>query len=390
MSLNPYTVLELPSTATAAEIKAAYKRLAFQFHPDRNQGSSYHTLRFQQIAEAYDILSDPDKRARFDRRFGTAAAQQASASQPRHRDPAYRPRQGPGPYGNSFTGDPFRAGQARSGPAPGNTFTGKGGRRYSYPSPHQIFIAITLLACFAMGSLWFGSVMDRKAAKQQLEQGNLLGALEFDSTYGEAWFELGRRQAERGMNEAALRNMDRGMRLADYVHADWYWARGRLAEQVGDAPLAIANYHSLLHWPRPDSVSAGMRDSLRIRLATLMLYTEHRNDSAFSLLTGLSENAAQAPSAQFLRGLSALRTGRYTESITSLQAAADALYYPGEAYYYLGFAFQATADSAKACTAWDIALTSGCGARADSVLRRYCTFGTHTSATEPLILYVKP
>lgn len=390
MSLNPYSVLELPSTATAAEIKAAYKRLAFQFHPDRNKGSSYHTERFQQIVEAYDILSDPDKRARFDRRSGTAHAPQSTASQPRHRDPAYRPRQGASPYGNSFTGDPFRAGQGRPTQGAGKTFTGKGGRRYSYPSAHQIFIAITLLACFAMGSLWFGSVMDRKAARHQLEQGDVLGALEFDSTFGEAWFELGRRQAERGMHEAALRNMDRGMRLADNVHANWYWARGRLAERVGDEPLAIANYHSLLHWPRPDSISTPMRDSLRIRLATLMLYTEHRNDSAFSLLAGLSRPAALTPSVQFLRGLSALRTGRYTESITSLQAAADALYYPGEAYYYLGFAFQATADSAKACTAWDIALTSGCGARADSVLRRYCTFGTHTSASEPLIIYVKP
>lgn len=390
MSLNPYTVLELPSTATAAEIKAAYKRLAFQFHPDRNKGSAYHTQRFQQIVEAYDILSDPDKRARFDRRFGTASAQSAAASPSRHRDPAYRPRQGPSAYGNSFTGDPFRAGQQRASPGSGKTFTGNGGRRYSYPSPHQIFIAFTLLACFAMGSLWFGSVMDRKAAKQQLEQGNLLGALEFDSTYGEAWFELGRRQAERGMYESALQNMDRGMRLADNVHANWYWARGRLAERVGDEPLAIGNYHSLLHWPRPDSVSAEMRDSLRMRLAGLMLYAEHRNDSAFSLLTGLSQKAAQTPSAQYLRGLSALRTGRYTESITSLQAAADALYYPGDAYYYLGFAFQATADSAKACTAWDIALTSGAGPRADSVLRRYCTFGTHTSAAEPLIIYVKP
>ena len=64
-----YEVLGIERTAAAAEIKKAYRKLAAQYHPDRNPGDGEAEERFKEAAEAYAVLSDADKRARYDR-FG--------------------------------------------------------------------------------------------------------------------------------------------------------------------------------------------------------------------------------------------------------------------------------------------------------------------------------
>ena len=64
-----YAILGVERNASAEEIKKAYRRAAIQYHPDRNPGDAQAEARFKQCAEAYEVLSDPDKRARYDR-FG--------------------------------------------------------------------------------------------------------------------------------------------------------------------------------------------------------------------------------------------------------------------------------------------------------------------------------
>jgi molecular chaperone DnaJ len=66
-----YDVLGVPRTAGEAEIKSAYRKLALKYHPDRNPGDKAAEERFKEAAEAYAILADADKRARYDR-FGHA------------------------------------------------------------------------------------------------------------------------------------------------------------------------------------------------------------------------------------------------------------------------------------------------------------------------------
>ncbi len=64
---DPYSTLGVGRGASTAEIKQAYRKLAKQYHPDRNPGRSDIEQRFKEISGAYAILSDPAKRGRFDR-----------------------------------------------------------------------------------------------------------------------------------------------------------------------------------------------------------------------------------------------------------------------------------------------------------------------------------
>jgi DnaJ-class molecular chaperone len=63
---DPYRILNVARDADAATIKAAYRKLAKQLHPDRNPGDAQAERRFKELSRAYDILSDPDKRAQYD------------------------------------------------------------------------------------------------------------------------------------------------------------------------------------------------------------------------------------------------------------------------------------------------------------------------------------
>jgi molecular chaperone DnaJ len=67
-----YEVLGVSKTASADEIKKAYRKVAMQFHPDRNPGDKQAEEKFKEAAEAYEILSDTDKKAQYDR-YGHAA-----------------------------------------------------------------------------------------------------------------------------------------------------------------------------------------------------------------------------------------------------------------------------------------------------------------------------
>ena len=115
-----YEVLGVEKNASAEEIKKAYRKSAMKYHPDRNPGDKDAEEKFKELGEAYEVLSDDDKRARYDQ-FGFAGV-----------DPNYGAGQG-NPYGGGFggfgdfgdLGDIF------------GSFFGGGGRRENRNAPRR-------------------------------------------------------------------------------------------------------------------------------------------------------------------------------------------------------------------------------------------------------------
>ena len=128
-----YEVLEVSRSASDAEIKKAYRQKAIQFHPDKNPGDHTAEEKFKEAAEAYEVLSDPEKRKRYDQ-FGHAGVN----------------GQGGGGFGGGMSmddifsnfGDIF--GSAFGGAFGGFGGQSSGGRRVNKGSNLRIKVSLTL------------------------------------------------------------------------------------------------------------------------------------------------------------------------------------------------------------------------------------------------------
>ncbi len=96
MAKDYYEILGVSRTATVAEIKKAYRKLARKYHPDLNPGDKSAEAKFKEIQEAYSILSDPKKRAQYDQLGYVGDV-----------PPGAQPGQGAGPFGADFQGFDF-------------------------------------------------------------------------------------------------------------------------------------------------------------------------------------------------------------------------------------------------------------------------------------------
>jgi molecular chaperone DnaJ len=112
-----YDALGVSRGASDEEIKKAYRKLAMQHHPDRNNGSKESEEQFKQVTEAYDVLRDPNKRAIYDR-YGEAGLQGSAGAGFHHVDLSEALNIFMRDFGGFGLGDLFGS-QRQSGPRPG-------------------------------------------------------------------------------------------------------------------------------------------------------------------------------------------------------------------------------------------------------------------------------
>ena len=117
-----YEVLGVEKGASAEDIKKAYRKAAMKYHPDRNPGDKTAEEKFKEIGEAYEVLSDDDKRARYDQ-FGHAGV-----------DPNFNPNAGAGFGGSGFGGF---GGFGDLGDIFGDFFGGGSGSRATQNAPRR-------------------------------------------------------------------------------------------------------------------------------------------------------------------------------------------------------------------------------------------------------------
>ncbi len=98
MAGDPYKELGVSRGASAADIKAAFRKLAKELHPDKNRGDTATEERFKRVSAAFDLLNDPDKKAKYD------SGQIDADGQPQYRGFSGQPGGGAGPGGGGFGG----------------------------------------------------------------------------------------------------------------------------------------------------------------------------------------------------------------------------------------------------------------------------------------------
>jgi DnaJ-class molecular chaperone len=115
MSESLYAVLGVAKGASEAELRKAYRKLAKQWHPDANRGDKKAEDRFKQISAAYEILSDKDKRARYDRGEIDEQGNERGFGAGFGAHPGARPGAGPGGFNFSWSRGPGTQGGQAAG-----------------------------------------------------------------------------------------------------------------------------------------------------------------------------------------------------------------------------------------------------------------------------------
>ena len=335
---NYYQILGLTMRATAAEIKAAYKKKALQFHPDRNQGSKFHEEHFKLILEAYQTLSNPSERDRYDLKlFYGAFNQKQEAPVP------------PRAYGSASE---YAAAANRYNKRSNTSETNAPEKKSQYKL-HSFVIALLIMASAVMFFYWIGQLMNRSQAEKALEEGRIAEAVAYDDTYAPADFAMGMLLRDEDRNpRQAIAFFDKAIQHAEHQTANYYYERSICHVRLSNYTKAISD----LEWVIKLSPN---NDTAWYALADLQLYVLEKPSEALKGFSQVLKNQPKAYNALFGKGCALLKLENFAAADTSFGLAALENRENPNLFYYWGFAKIGLNDTLSACLLWNEAQYKG-------------------------------
>ncbi|WP_302467593.1 tetratricopeptide repeat protein [Pontibacter vulgaris] len=328
MDQNYYIVLGVSRTATTQEIKLAYKRLALQYHPDRNPGNARAEEQFKLVNTAYQTLSNPSKRARYDLKLQYVSEQRRVVQPQSYYDPRY-----------NHTREPASVSE-----------------RYYHKRPvmqeqrfsrRDAYITAAFVACLLLFSLLLKVVMDYvagedkyKTALSYMADGKyssahslLTDAIYFRPKHADAY--LTRASIELNVFEDyqdALQDLNQAIALQDNVPAETYYMRGKCYQKLSQFKLAEQDFSRTLHLD--STLYAAHLERGEVRLFYLQNYKLAIAD--FTAFLKRSHSGESWSKALTFRGFGYYKLGDYTLSEADYRRVLDVDNSNGRVYYLLG------------------------------------------------------
>ncbi len=329
MDYNFYSILGVSPIASAKEVKAAYKQLALKYHPDKNPGNARAEELFKLVNSAYQTLSNPSKRARYDMRLQLQRQRQRAVSQ--HHTTYYDPRYAPTRPPAGVTERHYR----KREPKP-DRFSRK-----------DWYITFGFVAGLLFFSMILKLTMDHitgednyKTALTYIGDGKytsahrlLSDAIQFMPDNAAAY----EARAAIELNnfedyKAALRDLDRAIALREEPSAQLYYMRGRCRQQLE------------LHQKAEQDLSKAIQLNSKLWGAYLArgevrLFYLMEEESGIADLSVFLENGAKGKervTALTFRGFGYFRIGDYVQAEQDYREALALDKENGRVYYLLG------------------------------------------------------
>ncbi|MFC5270856.1 DnaJ domain-containing protein [Adhaeribacter terreus] len=339
MQLNYYSILGLKRTATLPEIKSAYKKLAIQYHPDKHQGNTYFEEQFKQVSEAYQILSNPQKRRLYDLKLEYVVQQQRVQQQQR----AYHTQQRrPASVNERY----YR------------TISKK--RRFSrrdWQITIGFFVALILFSLAVKFTMDFITAKTRyRKAEAFMEQAQWSGAhsllteaIEFEPEFAEAYAKRGfiNQNVYRDY-EAAIYDYSAALRFGDAPQAETYFMRGQCHSSLHRFRQAEADFTTAIGLDKNYQAAYFSRGELR--LLELNAWQKAVTDLTVFLNRPAEKDAKNK--ALLYRGFAFYLLDDYNAAIQDYDAALKTDAANGRLYYLLGKAKFSQHDEVSACSSF--------------------------------------
>jgi curved DNA-binding protein CbpA len=235
---NLYQILGLPDFASTDEVKKSFKRLALRYHPDRNPDNLTAEETFKAINKAYQILSDPETKHRYDLLllyvYGGAAQDQAEEA-PTHRDPRYRRRN---PYRPHYQAAPVVEKDSISNTQA--TLISVGAFLY-------IFLLVNSIYNFIGQNFYWRATQAYQEQKYEEAIKYLNGAIGYDPSLAEAYFLRAQIYDHSfSLHKDALEDYSKGIKTATTFKSEYFIWRGKTNGKLQNKDQARQDFQTAL------------------------------------------------------------------------------------------------------------------------------------------------